>query len=433
MKELRDKMDSMPRSYDREALWESIDKPKSRKKRRFLWIFLGAVLGIGILTCLYLSDRKDAELVLSESVPSFEVQEKATRTSQQIEANVPITTDTKVESVVYKTESKALADVAQEATSMVVPNNSESNRLHKSKKSTQASAQRSIIDNKKSLQRSTYPPARRTQKDNPISQGSIEPKARIQDAEPKVDQIMDIEPIALLPLSTLQALEAKGTRYIPQHIVIRQAPDLLLKHAMYLQFGAGIHRSTFASTASQQADSRTKLEIPQVDFYAGIGYDRTIYGKLFFTSGLEYSILKEKIQTSVVEQSSLRYAKLHYRLYNHYHFLTGRLGLGTWADTKYGRFDLAGGIRLDILKSYDVDYFVDASTLASADVKNALYADLPSVYAYGRVGYSLYFGTSYFIGANYEWNTSRIVARDQDEAFHTFQHSGIRIRLGKRF
>ena len=63
---LKNELNNLPQDFDREALWNEIERPK-RKKRRFIFWFFGGFLFL-LLGILYLDSRKSQELEIASAL-----------------------------------------------------------------------------------------------------------------------------------------------------------------------------------------------------------------------------------------------------------------------------------------------------------------------------------------------------------------------------
>jgi hypothetical protein len=384
MGHLQDKMDEFPMEFDRELLWQKIEKPKKGAKLRARF---GALLFLLLATALlFLLGQYSAEDQISVADGNDN------NLSRELKANSGQANEPGINSL-----SGNLAEIT-------VPNNHKTS-FENHQNVDIGNTPDKLFPHSKSGVNPDYPTQDEIAFKSPVnkhnwkqiassisSQGNSKSestnligKALYQDTPVSQKTLIQTNKsfnLSLLPVLSQEITETNKTLHFEEGLIKPFKPSSSLNR-INIFAGIGKHGTQFLSTEGD-ASLRTELEKPQIDFHLGLSYERLLQRGIFLSIGADYSLYKDKIITAFQRLQGNKWERLDFSIYNHYHVFSANLLIGKRLPLGGFFLDFSGGAGFNFLQLQDVDYFSDAGVSVNSSEITRDYTGNTSFFFLGR-------------------------------------------------
>lgn len=337
MRDILNKLDEFPRDFDKEAIWDNIEKPR----RNISPVRYAVILALVGLLSVALWSLKTSKSTSSEEALANTVQKETLE-------NNPIASQISGHDVSSSAETKNdlhhKTSVRQETTIF--------NVKRKKKKST------SVINNEEVritelLEEIAKTPATEN------TQVDMKPEADIYFSDQKSIQELSSSGLRNDGIFTDQM----STEIFPLPILSTSLPSSVKEwktgrrhrpHHLTLSAGVGYHINQIKTTDLAESMRLDDLEKPQLDFHVGIQYDYVTRSRWIMGGQWSYQLFKDRIATSEISIVDHQLTDVDYELFNHYHVMMG---------------SILGGKRW-IYRGFFADFMAGASVKAYQYVEN---------------------------------------------------------------
>jgi hypothetical protein len=421
MKDLQNKLDqhSTP-DFDREALWQKIERPKRRRKFFFIWWFVGiGIIALGVWSW-------NQHRLTQQELDRFPIlqKEKTGEAKDQHDPNQKRAEKQPTEELIAK-KTSPLTDTRSNNFEQITPDH----------RITDGAS-----DPTEQLQATPFIPT-----EKPVLGESNAPfltkKETAPAAPPKVTEAVGLKParnngsllssLPSLPLTSVY-YDRKPYRLPPVTDKKRSAGQV---HQINLRFGA----SGQWHFLNPNTCNRIKEEQALPGYFLGLGYKRRFLKKHYVTANVVYSFHQSRINAQTTESEtiingiasrSLRETITTYELFNQYQRLDVAIGYGySWTFRKYevavdGNFGIAHWLKID---GDFLDEDASLQSLPAADeLQPAFFGQLN-----GEVSRTLPNG--YRIGFLLSGQTPIKVSPGRDDCQHLVLPIYVGLQLGKTF
>ena len=442
MKNLSEKFDQLPLDFDREAVWQGIEKPTGFfYVRIYLWKALG-LMGAGsvIIGSLLFYSGFFAAPSSSQNL-----------SKGQLNRNKPST--------------KMAASSATTNTPLTKP----TIELEDSKKTgrTLTSTQVNQLDQTRTGNHPTHAESSTPPEPN---QAEATPSAPMQTILPETNPIYNQEDLISTTVDTPQPVEREPSQALALFLTEQAssripvqtfalapplpAPKTMLDtihyphseatqpvspknhpfiHTFSVRGGIGSHQSQFTGDGKTGLALRSGLERPQVDYHLGLRYALQIKNGFFLALAGNYHLYKEQIATTYWRASTEEDILVTYQLYNHYHLFSGQLGLGKRFQQKTFFIDLQAGLGLTMHQAVETDYFTEEGQLASEAEILAAYTNTNNLFWTGEAAIGKYIGDRWAVRMGPQFNASLILTGTTSTTQHRLSSYLLFVEFGTWF
>ena len=393
--------DQLPQYFDREAIWEGIEKPKRRPFFQIYFWGASAVIVFAALFFLYFQN--------DTSLPGIETP------SASMITNSPGTSST----VVRNGESPVEKDKPQEESIATLPATA-----------TNKYQNRNQYSNDQILGTASG----QAQTGQVLTIEVPAPENVAQNAIPNLSFSPDNTDLLIKPLpSLLRPLETKVKKVRPVEVFSSYRDRKRGRQSLALRGSIGMHRTRFTALNEDDSKWRSDLERPQVDYGFGLRYEHVLRRDFFVSLTANYNLYKEQINTDLLRQLVNQDVQVEYRLYNHYSVFAGQLEVGKRFYQRAFFLDLNVGAGLNLHQIYEVDYFVGKDQLAAETQIRRDYQHNTNAYLTGGASIGTYLGQRLFVRAGTQFNSGFKLTTAKAKVQHRITPFNAYLEIGMRF
>jgi hypothetical protein len=402
MKDIAEKFDHLPQDFDREAIWNGIEKPKRRFPfRAYYWAALFGLVGI-CCVCYWITVPPEA------AVNTFE------------HAGLDLNTVVLEKEVVPRAEAATpeldLATATATPPSIATIQN---RATHNPAAIPILASQETTINQMLPFERTELLASERTHRE----------RLRLP-AMPLDSQLTGA--IDLLP-GKKQLLVIGMDQLFSNGQAVSEIRPKKKRHRLALQAGIGVHGTRYSSTTEEALSWRNDLEKPQIDYSLGLRYEYALTRKLFLSASTTYQLYKDQISTTYVREARGQDTLINYQLYNHYHLLSGQLAAGRRFYQPGFFWDIQAGIGLTYHQVAQVDYFVGAGELADQRQVAQDYQNLADVFYTGQIAIGKQLTSRFYARAGGQISSRKTLTASRAATRHRIFPVNAFLELGIRF
>lgn len=341
MKDILNQLDQFPQDFDKEAIWENIEKPCRNISPVRYAVILAVVglLGVAIWS-----------LKTSKSAPVEE--DLANTVQKETPENNPISLQKYRQDVSPPVETK-----------------------NNSKDEASERQERAIFNVKREKEKSTSvfknEEVEKTEMRGGIANAPTKENTQL-DVKPEREDFQVSDQKGIQKMSSLGLRDEEiitdqlSTEVLPLPILLTSLPSSVKEwktgrrprpHHLTLFAGVGYHINQIKATDVAESMRLDALEKPQLDFHLGVQYDFLTASRWILGGQLSYQLFKDRIATSEISIVDQKLTDVDYELFNHYHVIMGSiLGGKRWI---YRGFfaDLMAGASVKVYQYVENDFF----------------------------------------------------------------------------
>jgi len=406
MKDLSRKLDQFPQDFDRETIWEGIEKPGAPFFWRApFWIFFLLLLTILVGVSIYYLD--------GTYHPESEQPSRSAAVGPHDYSNIPLVDllDT------ISAGRNSLGEGSDKAQSgAVFPIRPEGKPTQPISRIENTATQKVGAD---SLAASSERALNALSLDRRLEQ-SLESSRRFSDIPPLRASV------ALLKKERVERA-ITGYATAPENTEI---PN----QSLALRVGVGAHRAMFSSPNAEALRWRSDFEEPQLDFTLGVRYTHRLNRKnVLLSVSAHYALYKEKVLNTHTQYLPDREVQIDYKLHNHYHTFSSQAEIGKRFDHRAFFWEVWGGGGIKFAQATDADYFIAEDELAAPGQVDADYETTRDLFftAHAAVGKNL--SRRLFIRIGTQFNSALDLTGPQSAIRHQVVPVQAFLELGARF
>lgn len=347
MKDIQEKLDQQFHEFNREQLWNSIDKPEPPKRNNRFWLL--ALVIIGAIGMMWLYDHNYENIDTEIQQDADEYHTGHTDASQSSSSHIKLNPSTS------KKENT-------NPTATVESNTKSSSNLAKIEKEEITLSSNDVINQESKLNSLVSTNLNLTNaQNNSITKEEIKSDNRTL--------------VTLDPINTMFSNQINREKLALTNTNLYQldmVEDIqILRNRMNFRLGIGTHQSQFIYSDKEAIPYRSILEEPLIDYNIGVGYEYMISPAISLAVNLDYYLIKDKIVHSTIDH--VRRKQIDYTLYNHYHSIRSSVEMSYHQYFK--SFVLSGSILggWQMAQSIEMDYFENKNELTDPEVSRRNY------------------------------------------------------------
>lgn len=341
MKYEANKFDRLPQDFDREAIWEGIEKPRRQPVARIY--FRVALLVVAVAALFSVFTHSNSPIPKSEQSGRQKTESaglKSYAISSAKDLGTPAVTHSPNSSVMpdryYSTAE------APETGSRITENSGEPER-------------ESII-----IEKTDSSAEAKHDRHDPL------PDLRLY-ANRRFAYNIDLLPASLF---LLKNNSGKMADFQQEKIIVKHKSR---KQSLALRVDLGTHHANFVSGDDETSKWRSNLEKPQLDYGLTLRYAYLLKQNFQLSLSVQYHLYKDRITTTFARDSMGLDVQVDYKLYNHYHVFSGQVEAGKRFYLGKLFCDVDGGVGLKFNQVSEVDYFIDEDKLEDKGQINSAY------------------------------------------------------------
>lgn len=376
MSNLSEKFDHLPQDFDREAIWQGIEKPgKFGFIKPLAW---GALILVVSLAGVWALSELQAPARQQEMSNTFQQVDNAAVRSERAE-RPSLTTDREdLHSVgLQNVQPDDLKSTPALTADQSFPN-SEVARINSTIKESGSDPLSS--EGTTNSTTSETPGADEINVEYNASQMNTgQQKSTVEDFQ-EIEDIRARVVIGHVPVITtfLKSNEITLPNTDPARIEVAKRRTNI--HNLAIRAGIGSHFSDFISPDDGASEWRADLEKAQLDYSFGIRYEYVLKHDFYISLSAGYSLYKDRIEESFAREVDGEQVEVEYDLHNHYHLFTSELTAGKRFYQKEFFWDINAGVGVKVYQISEADYFTGEDQLADDELVQSLYESAPDVF-----------------------------------------------------
>ncbi|MEO1713444.1 MAG: hypothetical protein AAFU60_08935 [Bacteroidota bacterium] len=413
MKNLSEKFDQLPQDFDREAIWQGIEKPTGFFYiRTYLWKALGLIgAGSAILGSLLFyagffaapsSSQDLSKSQLNTSKPSTKIAASSATTNPRLSIpSIELEDSKKTDRTLISPQVNKLDQIRTENHHT----NTKSSTTPKPSKTeaTPPAPVQTILQETKSIYKQENLISTTVDTPQPVEREPSQVLA--MSLTEQASSRTTVQTFALAPPLPTPTAKSDTVYYLSSETSLSKlSRNQSITHSLAVRMGVGSHQSQFSAPGEEDLTLRSGLERTQLDYHLGLRYALQVNNGFFLALSGNYHLYKEEINTSFLKVSTEEDILVSYRLYNHYHQFSGQAGIGKRFQQKFFFIDLQAGMGLTMHQAVDADYFLAEGQLASPTEVQTTYMNTNKLFFNGEAAIGKYIGDRWMLRMGPQFN-----------------------------